>query len=400
MVKDSPAVHPVEGKIMTRVEPSRALGTTRLVVALAAIVLLQWLAASSTLPLLPVWLGRRGASDLVIGLAMGAFFVGALAAQYPLGRRSDRSAPGRLLLAGVLTYALASAAFLLPIGPDAVIALRAVQGAAAGATEVLALALVGRCLPAGHRARGYASIFAAQTAGLAVGPLLAGVAGVQHMTVLFAVAAGVALAALVPWRLLPPIGSATTVPERPVGRSRLAALRPVLAAAAITGLISGVYEACWTLLLDRHGASAWQIGLSWSLFCIPFIAASTLAGAITNRVTPRFVVLIALISSITLLVTYPLIGSIPVIIALGAVEGAATALAYPAAQVLLAKRTPAGRLGQAQGTVATVQTAATAAAAVAGGALFGITAWLPFVAVAAVCAGVLAAGFRPRAYRR
>ena len=383
---------------MTRVEPSRALGTTRLVTALAAIVLLQWLAASSTLPLLPVWLGRHGASDLAIGLAMGAFFVGALAAQYPLGRRSDRGAPGRLLLAGVFTYALASAAFLLPIGPDVVIGLRAVQGAAAGATEVLALALVGRCLPAEHRAGGYASIFVAQTAGLAIGPLLAGVAGVQHMTVLFAVAAGVALAALVPWRLLPAIEPAE--PERRVRRSRRSTLRPVLAAAAITGLISGVYEACWTLLLDHHGASAWQIGLSWSLFCIPFIAASTLAGAITVRVTPRFVLLIALISSIALLVTYPLIGSIPVIITLGAVEGAATALAYPAAQVLLAQRTPAGRLGQAQGTVATVQTAATAAAAVAGGALFGITAWLPFVAVAAACAGLLAAGFRPSASHR
>src|SRR5262249_10586745 len=86
------------GNVMTRVESTRARGTTRLVTALATITLLQWLAASSTLPLLPVWLGRRGASDLVIGLAMGAFFVGALAAQYPLGRRIDRSAPGRLLL--------------------------------------------------------------------------------------------------------------------------------------------------------------------------------------------------------------------------------------------------------------------------------------------------------------
>jgi DHA1 family multidrug resistance protein-like MFS transporter len=376
------------------------LRATRLVTALAAITLLQWLAASSTLPLLPVWLGDQGASDLVIGLAMGAFFVGALAAQYPLGRRSDRSAPTRLLLAGVVGYALAGAAFLLPLHPGAVVGLRAVQGAAAGATEVLALALVGRCVPAGQRARGYGAVFAAQTAGLAIGPLLAGVAGVEHMNLLFAIAAGVGLAALGPWRLLP-----TTVPtpapaEHRVARRRLEALRPVIAAAAVAGLVTGVYESCWTLLLDQHGASGWQIGLSWTMFCIPFIAASTLVSVITNRVTPRRIALTTLACSIALLATYPLISSIPVIIALGAVEGAATALAYPAAQLLLAQGTPSGQLGRAQGTVATVQTAATAGAAVAGGALFGITAWLPFVVVAATCAGLLAAGFRPRASGR
>jgi MFS family permease len=369
----------------------------RLVTALAALTLLQWLAGSSTLPLLPVWLGDRGASDLVIGLAMGAFFVGALAAQYPLGRRSDRSAPTPLLLAGVVGYALASAAFLLPLGPGAVVGLRAVQGAAAGATEVLALALVGRCLPAEQRARGYGAIFAAQTAGLAIGPMLAGLLGVGHMNLLFAIAAGVGLVALGPWRLLPRTVPTSAPALRSPGRLRLDALRPVLAAAAIAGLITGVYEACWTLLLDHHGASGWQIGLSWTMFCIPFIAASALVSVITNRVAPGRIALTTLAASIALLAIYPLIGSIPVIIALGAVEGAATALAYPAAQLLLAQRTPSGQLGQAQGTVATVQTAATAGAAVAGGALFGITAWLPFVVVAAVCAGVLAAGFRPRA---
>jgi DHA1 family multidrug resistance protein-like MFS transporter len=365
---------------------------TRLVTALAAVTLLQWLAGSLTLPLLPVWLRGRGASDLAVGLAMGAFFAGAVLAQYPLGRRSDRGAPRALLLGCVAGYALTSAAFLLPLTPGAVIGLRAGQGATAGATEVLALTLIGRCVPAGQRTRSYAAIFAAQTSGLAIGPMLAGLVGVAHMTVLFATATAAASAAVIPllWTA-PATGAPNHLPRSP--RPRFALLRPVLAAAAITGLINGVYEACWTLLLDHHGAASWQIGLSWSLFCIPFIAASPLAGPVSDRFGPRRVVLATLCASTALLLVYPMITNIPAVIALGAAEGAATAFAYPAAQTLLAQLAAPGQLGRAQGTVATVQTAATATSAVAGGALFGVAAWLPFAAVAGGGAILIGIGF-------
>ena len=52
-----------------------------------------------------------------------------------------------------------------------------------------------------------------------------------------------------------------------------------------------------------------------------------------------------------------------------------------------------GQLGRAQGTSATVQTAATAISAVAGGALFGVAAWLPFAAVAGGGAILIGIGF-------
>ena len=380
----------VGSAIGTANAPTRT--STRLVVALAAIMLLQWLAGSLTLPLLPVWLRDRGASDLTVGLAMGAFFAGAVAAQYPLGRRSDRGSPRALLFGCVAGYALASAALLLPVTPAAVVAIRAGQGATAGATEVLALTLIGRCVEARHRTRSYAAIFAAQTSGLAIGPLLAGLVGAAHMTLLFAVATGAASAALIALRWTVPPGAA---PARaaPTARPRLAVLRPVFAAAAITGLIDGTYEACWTLLLDHHGAASWQIGLSWSLFCIPFIAASPLAGPVSDRFGPRRVVLATVCVSTALLVVYPMITNIPAVIALGAAEGAATAVTYPAAQTLLAQLVDPAQLGRAQGTSATIQTAATALSAVAGGALFGVAAWLPFVAVAGGGAILIGLGF-------
>ena len=44
----------------------------RLVPALSAATFLQWLGASSVLPILPLYLADQGASDLIIGLAMAA----------------------------------------------------------------------------------------------------------------------------------------------------------------------------------------------------------------------------------------------------------------------------------------------------------------------------------------
>ena len=61
----------------------------------------------------------------------------------------------------------------------------------------------GRILTHGHQAVAYIAggqnvEFAAQTAGLAIGPLLAGVAGTGRMTTLFVLATGVAVLAGVP----------------------------------------------------------------------------------------------------------------------------------------------------------------------------------------------------------
>lgn len=370
--------------------PAPSVDATRLIRALAAMTFLQWLAASLVLPLLPVYLQQRGGSDLLIGLAMGGFFVGALAAQYPLGRLSDRIAPRTLLLATVAGYAFATLGFLLPLDPTAMVGVRAVQGAMAGATEVLALAMIGRTVPARRRPQGYAAIFAMQMAGLAVGPLLAGAVGGTQLTLLFTLAAGAASAALLPLLGCRNDRSARLERREHVPLPIMRQLRPVLIAAVITGLTTGVYEACWTLLLVHRDATAWQIGLSWSLFCVPFVVVSAFAGPLIDRLGASRLRSLALCCSVVLVLTYPFVTSIPVVLALGAVEGVATAVAYPATQTFIAGEVPAGELGRVQGGFATAQTAAIAVSAAGGGALFAVASWVPFVVVGLVCAVLLA----------
>ncbi len=364
---------------MNAAQPDRR--TTRLVRGLAASTFLLWLGAGALLPVLPMYLQSHGASGTVIGLAMGAFFAAGAAAQYPAGRLSDRRPGTGIVLIALLVNAIACVAFLGPFGPLPAIALRGLQGGAVGAAEVVSLALVGRHVLPGRRGSAYASIFGAQLAGLAAGPLLGSFAGVRLIGVLFVGAALASAAGCLPLLgLRTPVAAVRETVVARVSLRRMPDVRALLIAAAAIGLTTGVYETCWSLLLDRGGATSWQIGLSWSLFSVAFVATSALGGRLVDRLDRRRLVMTALVVSALLACVYPFVASIPAVITLGALEGVGVALAYPAVQSLLSQAAPARQLGHVQGSYVSVQTASTAVAAAGSGALFGMAAWLPFTA--------------------
>ncbi len=369
-----------------------------LVRALSISTFLQFLGASAVLAILPLYLGRQGASDLVIGLAMGAFFGAGVLIQYPIGRLADRIGQLTVLITALAVLAVASLGYLLPVGPALEVLLRFLQGAGVAAAEVASLSMVGVHVPAGRRGGAYGTIFGAQLAALAIAPLVGSIVGIDHMMWLFvagAVAAGLACVPIARAARTTRSLRATDSPNDPadarsaydppadalpsVRLRSISALRGVFIVGLIAGLATGVYESCWTLLLESRGAASWQIGLSWCLFCIPFVAASIPAGRLADRFDQRWLVVWSLLLSVVLLFIYPFVSSLTVIITLGAFEGLGVAVAYPAAQALLTATAPAGQLGQTQGVFSTMQTAAIAVAAALGGALFGVARWLPFV---------------------
>jgi MFS transporter, DHA1 family, multidrug resistance protein len=390
---------------------SHGPGPRAVVLALGLTTFLQWLGASAILPLLPLWVTHHGGSDALAGAVMGAFFVAGLVSQVPAGRLADRIGRRRVLYAGLIVYALGSLAFLLPSGPTSYLAWRFLQGVGVGAAEVAALAIVAAVSPLSERGRAFGTIYAAQLAGLAIGPLFGSIVGIGSMHLLFVVAAVSALAACIPtaWATrgsterLGDVGVGSPQPsarrsahgevagESPAGRpqGRFPWGRPIigaLAAAAAAGLLIGIYESCWTLLLEERGAQSWQIGLSWTLFAVPFVAMSVPAGRLADRFDRRALVVAGLGSSSCFAISYPFIHNLPVLIGLGGLEAVGVALFYPALQSLLTEFSPPERHGQAQGIFATGQTAATAAAAALGGWMFGFAPWIPFVSAAVTAA--------------
>ena len=380
-------------------EPGVAPSVDRLVRALALTTFVLWLGASTILPLLPEYLRGRGGSDAVVGLVMGAYFVAALLCQYPAGRLADRIGRRPILLGGLALYAAGSLGFLASPSPTVDIFLRALQGAGAGSAEVAALAMVSGAVALDRRGRAFGSIYGAQLGGMAIGPLVGSLVGVGSMDVLFVAAGAAGLVACLPAIVGTSVAGQDAVDvaaaDAAPGHSGLPALNrsligAVMAAAAF-GLTIGVYESCWTLLLELRHAEDWEIGLSWTLFAVPFVVMARPGGWLADHLDRRRLAVGSLSVSIVLCALYPFLHSLFWLLVLGSLEALATAIALPAAQSMLTQYSASTETGRVQGLFSTAETGSIAIAAAAGGALFGLTAWAPFVAAAAGAAVLTAA---------
>ena len=313
------------------IRAAQAHGARRVIVALSVSTFAEWAGAGCAMPLLPLYLRREGAPVALVGAAMAAFFFAAVLVQYPIGRLSDRIGRRPIQLGGLVTYAVASTAFALIGTPIAALFVRALQGAGAGVVDVANNATVGETVPAPQQGRAYGALFGSRTVGLAIGPAIGGLVGISAMRWLFLAAAVASLLACVPMLL--------AVPRSAPRRTHVAAPRVVLwrdksvlgvsLGYAAAGVVIGVYEVCWSLLLHLRGASAWQIGISWTLFAVPFAAMSFPGGWLVDHFDRRYLAGGSTVVSAGFAGAYPFLHSVWLLIGLGSAEAAMVAIAGP-----------------------------------------------------------------------
>ena len=268
--------------------PTTADRSRRLIGTLTLTVFLQWMGATAIVPMLPVYIRHLGGTDALAGVVMASFFAAGVLSQYPIGRVTDRIGRRPVLVAGLLTYGAASFAFLLPINASAAIGLRALQGVGAGAATVAALAMISGSVAVERRGRAFASVYSGELAGMAIGPLVGSIVGVHYMWAMFLASGLLAVGACVPALALRESDdialarAARTRQDgtlRPLLRVRVnRSMTGALICGAALGLTSGVYDICWTLLLVARGASGLEIGISWTLFAVPFVLAARPSG--------------------------------------------------------------------------------------------------------------------------
>ncbi len=370
-----------------------------LIRTLTVTVFLLWLGSTSIIPMLPVYIRSLGGTDTLAGLVMASFFAAGVLFQYPVGKLADRVGRKPVLLAGLGIYALASFAFLAPIAPTMAIVLRGLQGLGAGGAAIAALAMVSGAVAVERRGRAFASIFSAEIAGMAVGPLIGSIVGARHMWIMFLASGVMACAAAVPAaRIIEPAEEAALRRARTNGDGTVNRLAPLhwspsmtgaLIAAAALGLTTGIYDICWTLLLVSRGATSWQIGVSWTLFAVPFVIAARPSGWLADHMDRRLLVLGGLGLATVFCASYPFIHWVPALMVLGGTEALGFAAAMPALQSLLTQGSEPSEVGRIQGMFGTTQTALTAVSAALAGAAFAVAAWLPFLSAAVLTAGAL-----------
>jgi MFS family permease len=369
------------------------VGAEQLVRRLSIVVLLEWMGAGVVLPLLPIYLKDHGISSGFVGVTMASFYFAGLCFQYPSGHLVDRIGKRPILIGGLVAYGLASLAYLLPTGPWLFMVLRFIQGAAAGAVEVSALALVSSAIPLTERGRATSRIYSAMFVGIFVGPVFGAAVGVKHMGVLFVITAVVCTIASIPVITSSAIRAHDRRFADEEGELEQVRIDRTMVGAMLIGstlgLATGVYEACWSMLMQAKGASQFQIGLSWAVFSLPYIFLVRITGWMTDHWDRRVMAIGGIALSMGLFLMWPHLGSPNLMIGLNIFEAIAYSLILPSAQSILTGGRPDEVMGRVQGIYATANTATITASAVAAGFLFGVGHWIPFTVTAPI--GIVAA---------
>jgi MFS family permease len=262
---------------------------------LTVIVAIQWMGATLGLPLLPLFLEHRDGTPSVIGLIMASFFVAGVATQFGFGHLADRFGRRKLLVFSLIIYGLASMTYLLPVSAPWLALTRMFQGASAGAIEVTSMSAVASLFPEAQRGRAVSQILAAQLFGIAIGPVAGVVASVHDLGWAFFVTGILSLCAAV-------VASRTNLGDLDYDPTPLPRLKwspqltGALVAAGASGLVIGVYEATWSLLMHAHHASTLQIRLSWTFFSVPWFLLARVGGWLADHANRRFIAFAGLLN--------------------------------------------------------------------------------------------------------
>jgi DHA1 family multidrug resistance protein-like MFS transporter len=338
------------------------------------------------LPLLPIFIGRKGGSAALVGAVFAAGLLANAAIRYPAGWAADRFGTRPVMVGAMGAYAVLYLVYLLPLPLPAFIALRFVHGAAAGAFWPAANGLIAEVTPSNQRGRAFGTMQSTNMAGMLLGPVIGGFVALFNLDAVFAISAiacglaTVALATLPSVRVEP---SEQTTPVRAITIARR--LLPLLMLGAGTSYMIGTFDTIWPLYITFRGGSTFAVGLSFMAFAVPATLLSARAGALGDRVGSRRLIVVALLGSAVFAAIYPFVTSVGWLIGLGLIEGIFTISGFPSLNAEVSRMAQAGQQARTQGVFQTVQFGFQIVGALVGGALFTVSPTWAFLAITAVC---------------
>ena len=348
------------------------------------------------LPLLPIFIGRKGGSAALVGVVFAAGLVANAIVRYPAGWAADRFGTRAVLVAAMLGTAALFLAYLLPLPLGAFIVVRLVHGAAQGAYWPAANGLIAEETQAGERGRAFGYMQATNMAGMLLGPAIGGFIALLNIGVVFTIAAALSLLTVFALMTLPNVRARTSV-EIPARAAHIARrLLPLLLLGAGTAYMIGAFDTIWSLYLTSRGANTFAVGLSFVAFALPAMLISGYAGSLGDRFGARRFIVGALLCTAFFAGLYPFVASVPWLIGLGLIEGAFTISGIPSTMAEVSRLAEPGQFARTQAVYQTVQTAVEIAGALAGGALFTLGPAYAFLSITAVCLVGAATAFVPR----
>src|SRR3982074_3364033 len=140
------------------------------------------------LPLLPIFLGRKGASAALVGVVFAAGLLTNALIRYPAGWAADRFRTRPVMLASMIGIAALFLAFLLPLPATAFILIRLLQGCAFGAYWPAANGVGAAVTEPKERGQTFGMMQSTNLAGMIIGPAIGGFIALFNLNVVFVVA--------------------------------------------------------------------------------------------------------------------------------------------------------------------------------------------------------------------
>ncbi len=338
---------------------SRGIGQTRQM-RVARSLYLALFALTASLGVVFALLARLqeevGFGNAALGPIAGAAFFSSVAAQLGLAPLADRGRARSLLLSAVVAAALGSFWIAFAGSVWELVAARLLAGLGIGTFQPAARAVVAAIDPSRAGAR-LGRLTAVETTGFVAGPVIG--AAAQQLWGLDApfILLGVLTVAVIPGLIRMPLpvlaGGATerrwVVTRQVLGRREAAAA--VLLGGALF-LPAGMYEAIWARFMADLGASTLFVGISLTMYGIPFAITAAVAGGYIDRVGPRRAMRVALIVIVPLTIIYGQLRSPWILITLAMIEAVGNGLGLPASQTAMAAVTGPGERATGQGLVA------------------------------------------------
>jgi MFS family permease len=338
------------------------------------------------LPLLPIFLSRRGGSAALVGAVFASGLLASAAIRYPAGWAADRFGTRPVMIAALGLEAVLFLAYLPHLPLYAFIAIRFLHGAATGAFWPAANGLIAEVAPPKEFGKAFGLMQSTNMAGIIIGPAVGGLIALFNLSVVFVVAALVSGLAAVAILTIPNVRVEPTT-EPPVGALSMArALLPLVVLGAGTAYMIGTFDTIWSLYMTYRGATTLAVGISFATFGIPALLVSARAGALGDRFGGRKLIVGSLLVTAFFSSIYPFIASVPWLIGLGLVEGAFTISGAPSLLAEVSRQAEPGHQGRTQGVFQTTQVAIEILGALAGGYLFSLGPAYAFLTITAVCA--------------
>jgi len=350
-------------------------------------------------PFVPLYVRNHGGGSVAIAAFVAGPMITNALVQLPAGRVVDRVGRRPMLLGALSGFAVLSALLAVDRGPLWLLAaFRAGQGIFGGAYGPAMRASIADLSRPEERSERFGQMQSAFMLGLLVGPAIGGALATIQGRLIFicaavaAAGAGVVVASTVPETRHLAHAAAAAAAGGAHAAARLAGvgwwrvrgvLVPLVGLGAM-GLVMSMYDVVWPLYMTSRGQGTLVIGFSVTMFAVPFLLFSRSGGRLADRGNRQVMLAVNFAVAAATAVSYPLLHSLWVILAVGMVEATAWVTTEPILYAVITEAAPVDARGRAMAAGGMSEFAAGALGALVLGSLYGAGQGIPFWAGAGV----------------